>query len=200
MYAYCNNNPSNFSDSAGTRPVSELERHEEISLPVPERKRYEKKIQYDVPVYDQGTYLLCWAFCMVMMHAYKTGQDLSQTQATKKAIAYAKLYNGANDWNKANSPKDAGAYVSVDSINDLYNLLEKSGPLYAHYDGKDGNGKKSGHGVIVTGANVTTNTVYTNNPWGKPGEQTFDDFLKGFYWDKPYPGEYELGGVAPANW
>lgn len=34
--------------------------------------------------------------------------------------------------------------------------------------------------VIVTGVNLTKGTVYTNNPWGIVGEQTYDEFLQGF--------------------
>ena len=44
-----------------------------------------------------------------------------------------------------------------------------------HKNGKDA------HYVVVTGVDVNNNIVYTNNPWGYKGEQTFEDFLNGFY-------------------
>ena len=51
MFVYCNNCPPNLSDSAGNRPVSELERFGKTSLPVPPRKK-EKTAINNTPSYD----------------------------------------------------------------------------------------------------------------------------------------------------
>ena len=58
----------------------------------------------------------------------------------------------------------------------IYNLLRLHGPLYAYYN----DGKGSAHLVVVTGVDVINNIVYTNNPWGIKGAQSFSDFKKGF--------------------
>lgn len=34
--------------------------------------------------------------------------------------------------------------------------------------------------VVVTGANIWTGEVYTNNPWGEAGSQTYEEFMSGF--------------------
>ena len=47
-------------------------------------------IHYDVPVYGQYRYRLCWAFCQIMIESYHSGITLSQKDATDEAIALAK--------------------------------------------------------------------------------------------------------------
>ncbi|MBR3137012.1 MAG: hypothetical protein IKG32_08385 [Clostridia bacterium] len=59
--------------------------------------------------------------------------------------------------------------------------------MYAYYSGES-----SSHLVVITGVNVTKNIVYTNNPWGIKGEQSFDEFLHGFATDGPIFDSYEL--------
>ena len=54
------------------------------------------------------------------------------------------------------------------------NILLNNGPVYGYYASSD-----SAHLIIVTGVNVNKNRVYTNNPWGVKGEQTFEKFKKG---------------------
>ena len=61
----------------------------------------------------------------------------------------------------------------------------KKGPIYGYYSGESG-----AHLVVVTGVNIWTGTVYTNNPWGEYGEQTIKEFKQGFIgmpdeWDMP---------------
>lgn len=34
--------------------------------------------------------------------------------------------------------------------------------------------------VVATGVDLETGIVYTNNPWGISGEQTFDEFMNGY--------------------
>ena len=47
MFAYCNNNPVNSSDSLGSRPVSILERFGDTSIPVPPKKEQESARKED---------------------------------------------------------------------------------------------------------------------------------------------------------
>ena len=65
--------------------------------------------------------------------------------------------------------------VTISSIEDLYNTLQDNGPVYAYYPGTD-----SSHLVVVTGVNLYSGIVYTNNPWGNCGEQTFEEFQNGY--------------------
>ena len=41
------------------------------------------------------------------------------------------------------------------------------------------------HLVVVTGVDVINDVIYTNNPWGEQGEQSFEEFLNGVAWDQP---------------
>lgn len=74
-------------------------------------------------------------------------------------------------------------------------MLKEYGPLYAYY--RKGN---EAHYVVVTGANVVKNTVYTNNPWGYKGEQTFEDFLIGFYTGNDSDSGLPLQKIYYINW
>ena len=71
-----------------------------------------------------------------------------------------------------------GEKASVNSIEDLYELLLINGPVYAAYEIP---GTLKGHIVLVTGVDIYRNRVYTNNPWHALGTQTYSDFLNGFY-------------------
>lgn len=67
----------------------------------------------------------------------------------------------------------------------FYTLVDK-GPVYAYYGGSDG-----AHLVVVTGANLNKGLIYTNNPWGIAGVQSYDEFLYGFVgmpsdWNMPF--------------
>ena len=198
MFAYCNNVPSNLSDSSGTRPVSELERFGEVSLPVPPKQRT-KIVKYNVPLYDQGDYKLCWAFCAAMIESFKLRIVLSKEDATIVATSLAKRVNGFQDWNKGAMPPNAGTLCSVNSADDLYDILLKSGPVYALYQDTKTGGDKSEHMVVVTGVNLVTNTVYVNNPWNYSGEQKFEEFLTGFAWSDPTEIDYSLAGIYPTT-
>ena len=132
-------------------------------------------ITYDVPLYDQGKYRLCWAYCQLMIKSFYQGEELEPELAEDAAIEIAKKYHGDKDWNKGLSPSKIGKKAKIDSIIDLYWLLCNKGPLYAYYCNDN-----SAHLVVVTGVNIKTGTVYTNNPWNVPGIQSYSDFLNGF--------------------
>ena len=134
-------------------------------------------IKYDVPLYKQGHLSLCWAFCQVMIESYRNGKTLTQRQARNNAIDIAKKTHGSDKksvWNNGGWPENIGDRVEVSSINQLYDILVENGPVYAYYSGK-----KGAHLVVVTGVNLYKGVVYTNNPWRKKGEQSFDSFTKG---------------------
>lgn len=203
LFVCCNNCPSNFSDYSGNRPVSELERFGEVSLPVPPRKKtkkQEKKIQYNVPLFKQGNRRTCWAYCQTMERAYTFDYDFTQKQADKYATSLALCVHRGGDWNRGAMPTNAGKMYRVNSAEDLYTLLKYTGPVYALYnDIRPNNDVHSSHMVVVTGVNVTTNTVATNNPWDMKGEQSFEDFLTGVAWDDPYSYDFQLTGVYIAH-
>ena len=68
-----------------------------------------------------------------------------------------------------------GREIGSMTINELYNTLVEVGPIYACY-----NKGESSHLVLVTGVNLVTGIIYTNNPWGVEGRQSYDEFLNGF--------------------
>ena len=194
MFAYCNNCPPNLSDSSGNRPVSEVERFGEVSLPVPERAI----VKYNVPLYDQEEYRLCWAFCQIMIQSYPDEVHLTQDQAEASAIELAQARTWFGDWNRGRNPSNLGKCITVQDAFDLYEILRENGPVYAKYVDYSDKWNKDTHLVVVTGVNIPTKTVYTNNPWGKKGAQSFDAFLSGIAWDAPYSYDFRLEGVYPA--
>ena len=63
----------------------------------------------------------------------------------------------------------------------FYSYVKQNGPIYAYYCGND-----NAHLVVVTGVDIWNNKVYTNNPWGIKGEQTFDEFKECIYRGENY--------------
>ena len=105
----------------------------------------------------------------------------------QKAIEIAKLFHAGDlEWNKGGWPSNSLGGASKDkppakandihSIEDLYNALLIHGPIYGCYY-EEG---IISHMVVITGVNLTEGIVYTNNPWGVYGAQSFQAFLKGF--------------------
>ena len=181
--------------------MSELERFGEASPPVPARA----KMKYDVPSYTQGDLSLCWAFCEVMIYDYNQGTHFGQENATAQAIALAKSRAIFGDWNRGRKARNRGKAVPVQNIHELYTLLrDQNGPLYARYTGVAAtDGSDVAHLVVITGVNLATNSVYTNNPWGRGNNgtlggkysQTFEEFLSDVAWDGG-PHGYEFNGVT----
>ena len=188
MFAYCNNNPVNGWDPSGRKFVST----EDFFLE-DEDGDEEGVIKYNVPLYNQGGTNLCWAFCQVMMESYRTGVTLSRREAKKKAIGISQKINGRRrkDWNVSGWPSDSVGPYQAETIHELYNLLRDHGPLYVNYQ-RDG----GGHCVIVTGVDVNRDIVYTNNPWGIKGQQSFEEFKTGVvrrFFDPNH--EYKIFGL-----
>ena len=173
LYAYCCNNPVicqvivNIKDlgSPATMPKKEI-----------------NFIKYDVPLYYQGEYSLCWAFCIVMIHDFKFGIKSSNKEATELAIEKAKKYHNSLDekvWNNGAHPDKLGEVISLEGITEerLLGLLYDFGPMYVSYLHSSGN---SGHAIVITGLDILRGEIYTNNPWNISGTQTLNDFIRGF--------------------
>ncbi len=99
--------------------------------------------------------------------------------ALSAAIRYKK-----KTWNSGGFPLNADNRIEIKDEEDLFNYLKDNGPLYAAYywTEKEQDGKITNHGhiVIVTGMDLANGLVYTNNPHGVKGIQTFEDFLNCF--------------------
>ena len=114
-----------------------------------------------------------------MIESWVKGIKLSSGNAFKRAKELAIERNGSKNWNRGNTPSNRGEKRNISSINDLYYLVRGRGPVYAYYhNGKKGE-KESAHLVVVTGVDLDKGFVYTNNPWGVSGKQTFKQFKNG---------------------
>ena len=188
MFAYCGNNPVMFSDPCGTC----IHRWYFLGLvdcDTCKAKKNANKVKYDVPLYDQGQYNLCWAYCQVMIDDWYNGNESKETEAFQKAKNYAVEKHGESDWNYGAFPSNTGFKRNINNIEDLFYLVRGHGPVYAYYNnGKTGDDAKA-HLVVVTGVDLNKDIVYTNNPWGVRGKQTFEEFQAGFatkwYHSKP---------------
>ena len=154
-------------------------------------------VLHNVPVYDQGDYQLCWAFCHYMVEDYfngiirdnetvledskalftqKTGLDIDELIANG-----VKKIPGSMPDNIPNLQEQKEAYF-VPKIEELYALLAK-GPVYAQYNVE----LPDTHLIVVTGIDILNGLVYTNNPWGRSGIQTYEGFLNGFLGNSKAP-------------
>ena len=70
----------------------------------------------------------------------------------------------------------------VPKFEELYALLAK-GPVYAQYNVN----WPDTHLIVVTGIDILNGLVYTNNPWGRSGIQTYEEFLNGFLGNSKAP-------------
>ena len=181
-FAYCENGPVNFTDEDG-RCI-----HKWYLLGLVDcarckaKKEYmeRRSVQYNVPLYSQGSYNLCWAFCQTMVESFKIGVTLSQNDATKRSIKIAKTLTKSDEreiWDKGNWPTNIkGKAQACESIDELYEMLF-DGPVYAYYQNSE---HTSSHLIVVTGVDIDNDKVFTNNPWGVSGSQTFEEFQNGF--------------------
>jgi len=113
------------------------------------------------------------------------------------------VHENGSRWNTGNWPTNCVSYNQDDVpvIRDIDNRLElycqlKRGPIYAYYTNSD---TESAHLVVVTGYDPIYDIVFTNNPWGISGQQTYIGFLKGFA-GGPTDGSYNLYGYMPIKW
>ncbi len=175
MFAYCLNNPVILTDSTGlcsyNGTYADFIRLNQ-GLPSMDCNC----IKHNVPLYSQKNYHLCWAFCQTMVEDYLIGKVSTQEEAEKKAIKTAISVNGQQNWNRGNWPTNTGKEIKDKSFDNIYNALSE-GPLYAFYYNHD---TTHGHLVVVTGINKTDKLIYTNNPWGGSGSQTFSEFQNCF--------------------
>ena len=183
-YAYCFNNPVNLEDESGNWPslskfVKKAVSFVKTKIIEPIKKWKANIIKYDVPLYDQGDTSICWAYCQTMIEDSKNDIKRTKKEASKRAKEIAVQKHGEENWNQGSKPTNR-SQVEIVSIEDIHTALNSHGPLYASY-GKYENGKRvSGHAIVITGVNLNTNRVYTNNPWGRRGSQKYDDFVQVF--------------------
>lgn len=142
-------------------------------------------IIYNVPVFDQGDHELCGKFCEVVSECLITREFISQVEADGRAIYLSEISSNLKPSNinltLYSNLYNASCYLT---INDIYNYINLYGPLYAEYfdyrtEGINGNS----HMIMVIGVDLKKNLVYTYNPWGVIGCQTFEDFTR-YYLDK----------------
>ena len=173
-------------------------------------------VMYDIPLYYQGNTKLCWAFSTVMIEDFRNGIDRGKMGAFPAAKDLAIWIHGEDKWNKGFHPLNCAEYTGVgdhrapviatdiETFMELALHLKENGPIYAVYHSVNPNedGIPYGHVVIVTGVDYGNNRVYTNNPWGHQGFQSYEDFLCGFLGAKesnPYVlvGYYVIGTQEP---
>ena len=179
MFAYCVGNPINLSESNSSSddslPASVAYENVKINAKISS----DVMIYYNVPLYYQGAIGLCWACCQVMVEDYNEGITRTNKQARIRMQEISiKVYGYVSDeggWptNVSNLFSESGK--APPTLDELYSLLLKKGPVYAYYSGSSG-----AHLVVITGVNLTKGMVYTNNPWWISGKQTYEDFMKGF--------------------
>ena len=180
-FTYCSNNSLNKIDSFGTFPLSAIKQFLKQAVDTLKNALIEAcRIKFDVPLYNQGSLLLCWAYSQTMVEDYKEGVIRSQEDADKRAKEIAIIKNGEENWNKGSwptntNPNDKHMLSENQGIFDLFSALVTYGPVYAYY----GNGSGA-HLVVITGVDLIEKRVYSNNPWGISGDQSYEQFLKEF--------------------
>jgi len=182
LFTYCFNNALAFEDTSGKWPkfvknISNKISNAKNSIKAKITKKLTKK--YDVPLYRQGSYKLCWTFTQTMVEDYHAGRSRSNDDATKHAIKIAKSVHGEKNWNKGAVPQNRGRQLINNSCFAIYIALS-NGPIEATYGKYENGNRVSGHSVVVTGVDVVNGIVYTNNPWGIRGEQSYDEFIEIF--------------------
>ena len=191
LFAYCSNNPVMFTDytgesilgiiaalilaAAGTAVVlSGCSKREEIVTNPPSSTHERRYCYYEVPLYSQKNKPICWAVCQTMVTSYQNKEVLTQKEEFKASKNLAKNKYGRK-WKKGGVPDNMGNALMLPNIEWLYIMLKNNGPMYARYETPNG-----GHLIVVTGVDVEKNIVYTNNPHGYQGQQSFEDFQRGY--------------------
>ena len=152
-------------------------------------------IIYDIKIFTQGRWKLCWAYCQVMIENFQMGMNMTQTQADTRAQQIAEsIYgtgknpDGSYKWNRGGWPTNSRdvknqreSLKNVENFSDLMRYL-LSNPIYAYYNNglPASNQKSAAHLIVVTGtvsAPGHPDLVTSNNPWGDKNIQTYNDFV-----------------------
>ena len=176
VFTYCGNNPITFNDANGNAYNHNV-MMADSGYSNSNNKRVISVVKNDVPLYDQGETNLCWAYCMLMRESYETGNTITDESVDLEAKRLGKKYNGPF-WNAGLLYFRLGSKRKITNIETLHNYVYNYGPLYAAYSNYAN--VFSGHVVLVTGIDLETGIVYTNNPWDCQGAQSFEDFMNGF--------------------
>lgn len=190
MFAYCGNDPINNVDHFGLYANAIENIVNSIIEHLQELIESATTVSYEVPIYNQGKTNLCWAYCQVMVEDYYAKIIRVPSGAFKRAKEIAIQRHGEDNWNKAGYPdnmKEAKCFTLLG----LFLSLRKHGPLYASYGNYENGERVGGHYVVITGVNLLKREVYTNNPWGYKGTQSFGEFLDGFYKGDPDGWKFE---------
>lgn len=155
-------------------------------------KKTGTKVVYDVPLYYQGQYQLCWSFSQQMVEDYNLGLDHTLDEAKYLSKERSIEIFGDEYWDQGYRPTDEigkEAERSEITASKLYDMLVEAGPCYLSY-GQYSYGKRvGGHELVLTGVDVTNNVVYVNNPWEISGTQSLSNFLN-----------YFIGGPKNEGW
>ena len=163
MYAYCENNPVISKDSSGNWPVKN-------TMTNMTDRGGSKVIKYPVPMYYQDDLQICWAFSQIMIVDFRNKTDKTQEEATDAAIDLAKsitddneLRDNPNAWNRGSMPTNiTGDWRNFgEDYEFLYSALKTCGPLYAIYADES---MSFSHITVITGINLTTGLVFSNDP------------------------------------
>lgn len=135
---------------------------------------------YYVPLYDQKDTNWCWAYCQLMIEDANDLVFRSEKSADSRVAAIVREGYGDITTDEMGSPIGARD-LHIKTKRELYDALCKYGPLYAEYDRFDKKGDRiEGHSIVITGIDMIRGFIYTNNPWGVRGKQTYEEFEKGF--------------------
>ena len=182
LFSYCYNNPVIYIDHAGNWPELQKDIQNIVDIATHLVESCIESIfviKYDVPLYDQGSLKLCWAFSQIMIEDFRAGIVRTPSQATAKAKELAISVNGQTNWDKGAWPPNASQPFAefnkpAPTLFELYIALLCRGPFYAYYTGTT-----ASHLVVVTGVDIKQGIIYTNNSWYVRGIQSYDEFMKG---------------------
>ena len=139
-------------------------------------KELSKSIKiYIVPLYNQKDTNWCWAYCQLMIEDGKSLRIRSEKSADQRAADIVKESYGELPTDEMGSPITARD-LRINTMRELYDALCEYGPLYAEYDRFSDAEKREGHSIVITGVDLINDVVYTNNPWGRRGRQSFEEF------------------------
>lgn len=164
-------------------------------------KKAGTKVVYDVPLYNQGQYNLCWSVSQQMAEDYNLGLDHTLNEAWYLSKERSVEVFG-DDWNQGYRPTDEnGKLIERKSVtaSTLYDMLIESGPCYLMYGQYKSGERTSGHVLLLTGVDVSNNVAYVNNPWEISGTQNLNDFLNNFV-GGPRNDGWILETVSEPDW